>query len=85
MQSPVRKPAGVEVLKTSKDLDDKCLAFIADYIKTNGYPPSVREIGAHVGNSSSSTIHRRLARLQDEGRLKATRRGSRTLKLEVVK
>ena len=72
-------------MSPDKDLDDRCLAFIADYVKTWAYPPSVREIGAHLGNSSSSTIHHRLARLQDEGRLKATRRGSRTLKLEVVK
>jgi len=83
MPSPVRQPAGA-LHEKSKELDDKCLAFIADFVATNGYPPSVRAIGAHMGYTSSSTTQHRLGRLQDSGRLIASRRGGHTLKLEVV-
>jgi repressor LexA len=43
------------------------LAFIQERIKTKGYPPSVREIGAAVGLKSSSTVHAHLMQLQAKG------------------
>jgi repressor LexA len=43
------------------------LEFIAEHIKKNGYPPSVRDIGEAVGLSSSSTVHTHLQLLQREG------------------
>lgn len=47
---------------------------ILDYIKENlrakGYPPSVREIGAAVGLSSSSTVHNHLSKLETLGLLR---------------
>lgn len=33
----------------------------------NGFPPSVREIGAKVGLNSSSTVHAHLVALKDKG------------------
>lgn len=41
--------------------------FIASSTKENGWPPTVREIGAAVGLSSTSTVHAHLAVLQREG------------------
>ena len=37
------------------------LKFIEKQIQTNGYPPSVREIGKAVGLSSTATVHGYLA------------------------
>ena len=46
------------------------LEFVDSEVRHKGYPPSVREIGDHVGLSSSSTVHAHLAALQDKGYLK---------------
>jgi repressor LexA len=45
------------------------LEFIDSEVRQRGYPPSVREIGEHVGLSSPSTVHAHLAALQDKGYL----------------
>lgn len=45
----------------------KILQAIADFRAERGYPPSVREIGARVGLSSSSTIHAHLKALEKRG------------------
>jgi repressor LexA len=45
------------------------LDFIAESLRTRGYPPSVREIGDAVGLTSSATVHTHLAVLQREGYL----------------
>jgi repressor LexA len=46
------------------------LDFIADELRSRGYPPSVREIGEAVGLTSSSTVHAHLATLQRQGYLR---------------
>jgi repressor LexA len=43
------------------------LDFIAERLRAQGYPPSVREIGQAVGLASSATVHSHLAVLQREG------------------
>lgn len=43
------------------------LEFIAEQIRSRGYPPSVREIGEAVGLTSSSTVHTHLQVLQRQG------------------
>ena len=40
------------------------LKFIEKQIMTDGYPPSVREIGQAVGLSSTATVHGYLERLE---------------------
>ena len=40
------------------------LAFIEDTMRQRGFPPSVREIGNHVGLASPSSVHSQLATLQ---------------------
>ena len=44
--------------------------FLRDKIRNRGYGPTVREIGDHMGWSSSSTTHYHLAALVREGLLK---------------
>jgi repressor LexA len=46
---------------------EEILNFIIKRIKEKGYPPSVREIGANVGLSSTSTVHLHLTRLEEKG------------------
>ena len=41
--------------------------YLQQCIATKGYPPSVREIGEAVGLRSSSTVHRYLAELENDG------------------
>ncbi len=46
------------------------IEFIQETVQKKGYPPSVREIGAAVGLSSSSTVHAHLSSLVEQGLLK---------------
>ncbi|MCL1891334.1 MAG: transcriptional repressor LexA [Coriobacteriia bacterium] len=46
------------------------LAFLKRSSAKNGYPPSVREIGAAVGLSSSSTVHAHLRSLENKRLIK---------------
>ncbi len=43
------------------------LTYLMDSIQKRGYPPSVREIGAALGLTSSSTVHSHLAALEKKG------------------
>ena len=49
---------------------DEMLKFIQEYIKENGIAPSVREIAEGTGFRSTSTIHRYLHQMQEDGILK---------------
>jgi repressor LexA len=44
--------------------------FIRRYTTSNGYPPTVRDIGKAVGLASSSTVHAHLANLEKLGLLR---------------
>ena len=55
------------------------LNFIQNWISAHGYPPSVREIGAAVGLSSSSTVHKHLQALETKGFLRRRRNQPRAL------
>ncbi len=50
--------------------EQKILAFMRNEIKTKGYPPTVREIGAALGIKSTSTVHKDIASLVEHGYLK---------------
>lgn len=67
----------VELNKREKDI----LKFIEKQIMTDGYPPSVREIGKAVGLSSTATVHGYLKRLDEKGYIKKEDKKGRTLKL----
>ena len=61
--------------------ENAILKFIEKQITTNGYPPSVREIGKAVGLKSTATVHGYLAKLQEKGYIKKEEQKGRTLKL----
>ena len=48
-------------------MQHKIYAYIADCIRQQGYPPSVREIGEAVGLKSPSTVHFHLKHLEEAG------------------
>src|SRR5579862_4843075 len=43
------------------------LTYIQQHVESHGYPPTVREIGAAVNLSSSSTVHAHLKTLEEQG------------------
>lgn len=48
---------------------DAIVAFILEHVEAEGFPPTVREIGAAVGLASTATVHHHLHGLVAEGRL----------------
>src|SRR5690349_11566407 len=57
------------------------LQYIKTQIRTNGFPPSVREICKAVGIKSTSTVHSYIEKLKEEGYLAKTPSSSRALKI----
>ena len=55
--------------KSIEGMEEKVLTYIKEFIQTNQYPPSVREIGSAVGLKSSSSVHRYLSILEEKGLL----------------
>jgi repressor LexA len=55
--------------------------FLVTYVDAHGYPPTVREIGEHVGLASPSTVHAHLANLERAGLIKRDPTKPRALEL----
>jgi repressor LexA len=62
----------------------KILEFLNKYVEENGYPPSIREIGAAAGISSTSVVSYNLRRLEEQGYISRDPDVSRGLKLTSV-
>jgi len=60
------------------DRQQSILDFINDYVKDNGFPPSVREIGKHFG-IYPATVQDHLSALERKGHLHKKRFQSRSL------
>lgn len=67
----------VEITKRQNDVLD----FIKKYIAKHGFPPSVREICAGVGLSSTATVFVHLKNLQKLGVIKTTTNKFRTIEI----
>jgi repressor LexA len=67
--------------KRLSERQKKILEFVDAYIEENGYPPSIREIGAAAGISSTSVVTYNLERLEERGYISRDRDVSRGLKL----
>ncbi len=67
----------VDLTKRQQEIFD----FIKRYSATNGYPPTVRDIGKAVGLASSSTVHAHLANLEKAGLLRRDPSKPRALEL----
>ena len=57
------------------------LRYITKQIQSNGYAPSVREIGRAVGLSSTATVHCYLKKLEELGYIRKENQKGRTLRL----
>jgi repressor LexA len=55
--------------------------FLVEYVEAHGYPPTVREIGEHIGLASPSTVHAHLANLERVGLIKRDPTKPRALEL----
>ncbi len=57
------------------------LDYLTEYIGTQGYAPTIEEIGQHFGLSSLATVHKHLTNLQEKGLIKRAWNRSRALEL----
>lgn len=70
------------------DMQTEIYEFIKSEVINKGYPPSVREICAKVGLSSTSTVHGHLSRMEKKGLIKRDPTKPRAIELlkdDVVK
>lgn len=66
-------------MKNLTDKQKRILEYITEATIQQGYPPSVREIGKHVGLSSSSSVHAQLIKLREKGYLEKDDHKTRAL------
>ena len=57
------------------------LDFLAEFIKHNGYAPSLEEIGRRFGLTSLATVHKHLTNLEEKGFIRRARNRSRSVQL----
>ncbi len=55
----------------TSDKAEKILEYVNEFVRENGYAPSVREIGAAVGLRSTASVSYHIASLQEKGLLSA--------------
>ncbi len=55
--------------------------FIVEFMKKNGYAPSVREICTGTNLSSTSNVYMHLLKLEEEGRIEMKRKSTRAIKV----
>lgn len=68
----------------SSNKKQEILQFLTDFIRENGYAPSVREICHAVGLQSTATVHYHLNALRDEGLIAMDDLKKRTITLHGV-
>ncbi len=67
--------------KSREGLEEQISEYIREFLSTNGYPPSVREIGQGVGIKSTSTVHRYMSKMEEKGMIEKTSLKTRAFKL----
>ena len=67
--------------KKLRPRQEAMLKFIREFIEENDYPPTIREIGAAVGISSTSVVNYNLDQLERKGYIIRNREVSRGLRL----
>jgi repressor LexA len=72
-------PSGGDALLTKRQ--QEIWEFLVEYVEGHGYPPTVREIGEHVGLASPSTVHAHLANLERAGLIRRDPTKPRALEL----
>ncbi|MFH8257822.1 transcriptional repressor LexA [Streptomyces roseolus] len=62
------RPPGIRTLPSGlTDRQERILRFVADYLRRQGYPPSLREIGAACDLKSTSSVAHQIQALQRKG------------------
>jgi len=69
------------VMPRSSSKQREILEFLREFIAENGYSPSVREICAAVGLSSTSSVHHHLTELRRQGYIDMAEGKNRTVTL----
>lgn len=77
MSRPRRQIGDVPSLKQAG-----VLAFVREYIAERGYPPTVREIGAHMGVTSTNAVVDVLLALEEKGAI--VRRAGAARAIQIV-
>ncbi len=72
-----RKSTQMHLTKKQKQIYD----FIENSIRTNGYAPSIHEIGENFGLSSPATIHKHLTNLESKGLIIRHKNMSRAIEI----
>ena len=67
--------------KRLTEADQIAYHAIEQFVKENGYPPSVRDLCRITGKSSTATIQYRLKSLEQKGYIKTTSKGKRTIRI----
>lgn len=57
------------------------LDFVTQFIQTNQYAPSYREIAEHFGLSSTATVHEHIKALEDKGLITSSQNAARSLEV----
>lgn len=60
------------------------LYFISQFIQTNDYAPSYREIADYFGLSSTATVHEHVKALEDKGLISTSHNAARSLELTTI-
>lgn len=70
-----------EVEQTQIKTREVVYNFLVDFIKKNGYAPSIREICIGTYLSSTASVYNHLLALEDEGRIEVKPNSPRAIKL----
>ena len=81
MSSDSEKPKKITIGSRRKD---EIFTFVKEYIAENGFSPSVREICKGVGLSSTSSVHRYLREMMEDGRISNAKNRPRTIMPESI-
>ncbi len=68
-------------MQNLSEKDYEILEFIKDELVKNGFPPSVREISEKVGLKSTATVHARLRKLEEHGKIVRDASKNRSIKV----
>jgi repressor LexA len=63
------------------EIEQKILSYMVEYLRTNTYQPSIREIGEQFGIKSTKTVSEHLQALADKGCLERDPSRSRAVKI----
>lgn len=60
---------------------ERVYSFIVEFMKKNGYAPSVREICSGTDLSSTSNVYMHLLKLEEEGKIQMKKKSTRAIKV----